>query len=610
MMIRQASVSAWFAVLLIMAPGAYGDPAACHRLATDPRLNDPNFPGVPFEKIDAIGAIVACEKAVDAAPDDGRLRFQLARAYSKAERDAVALPHLKRGAELGDALAQIGLYTWSERKNPIVTLTNEQKFAYVENAADKGLPEAKHQLAVFYFRGLYTARDIPKAVALVKQQAEAGRVLAMRQYAQLIQGGHVAGKTPQDAAPWFEKAANEGDVESMAAYGFRLLRQRNKVSDGVQWLEKAANKGHAQAKHTLVRHYGRGRGRSPSKEVYWLKSLATDGDVSAQISLGNRYYQRDLKTALGYYRQAEAAGSMAARWKLADHYADKGDMTAAKPWLDKFFETGDNSGRTKVARVYFDKKLYRDGMRTLEAMTKGNKPDSLRATFRFTANKYDDLKWLEMQKYARRYLRHGGNKAAEHVARIYMDHMDYFVGLTKKPKNWRRYGPRVKAQYDLLVDVFLSSSSIPDDRRKKFLAAKPGYDAAVTVATRLHEKRKSEMAAARSLGKYIKKSIQKHCGRTPRVPSENASSNAVEKSNRYLKDWYACMSKTFTKAQSDSKAIDQMIEFEASPVGHQSKDRRFNYRIRVKEFLDSLNKARADVNKAIDARNKRINAQG
>ena len=77
--------------LRLVADHRSADPVTeCHRLAADP--NDPGRigTGVAFDAIESAAAVTACLQAVDANPKDGRLAYELGRAYDAGSNFAAA----------------------------------------------------------------------------------------------------------------------------------------------------------------------------------------------------------------------------------------------------------------------------------------------------------------------------------------------------------------------------------------------------------------------------------------------------------------------------------------------------------------------------------------
>jgi len=72
----------------------------CDKTASDEQ-NFLGSKGVPFDDVDPLRAIPACEAAVNAQPDSARLNHNLARAYEKNERLSEALSRYRIAAEAG-----------------------------------------------------------------------------------------------------------------------------------------------------------------------------------------------------------------------------------------------------------------------------------------------------------------------------------------------------------------------------------------------------------------------------------------------------------------------------------------------------------------------------
>ena len=87
----------WF---LWCAPGAaLADTETCAALAASP--TEQGQSGVPFAKIDAAAAVLACRGAVADDPVDVASAYRLARALLASDAGAEALPHVQRAANAG-----------------------------------------------------------------------------------------------------------------------------------------------------------------------------------------------------------------------------------------------------------------------------------------------------------------------------------------------------------------------------------------------------------------------------------------------------------------------------------------------------------------------------
>jgi TPR repeat protein len=99
------------------APGSPA-PTPCDVLADDPEDPFRTAPGVEARRIDPAKAVATCKAAVDAAPEDGRLRYAYSRALQRAGDEAGALDALQRAAERGYPIAEnmVGMLYQQQRQ--------------------------------------------------------------------------------------------------------------------------------------------------------------------------------------------------------------------------------------------------------------------------------------------------------------------------------------------------------------------------------------------------------------------------------------------------------------------------------------------------------------
>ena len=105
-------------------------------------------------------------------------------------------------------------------------------------------------------------------------------------------GGYA--KNDQQAAYWFEQAAEQGNPYAQMALG-DLYEQGVGVTKNLKvaadWREKAAKRGNVQSQLKLGQMYlaGSGVDKNLTKAEYWLKRAAIEGNSEAQFELGKLY---------------------------------------------------------------------------------------------------------------------------------------------------------------------------------------------------------------------------------------------------------------------------------------------------------------------------------
>ncbi|MBQ7056880.1 MAG: sel1 repeat family protein, partial [Bacteroidaceae bacterium] len=279
------------------------------------------------------------------------------------------LSRLVMEAEKGDALAmtQLGkLYLQGERIKP----DTAKAYAYFQNAARQGLPEAAYYQAKCLENGYGIVVDEERAVRLyetafewIVQQADSGnlecQLFLVRRYAEGI-------GTERDmlkAAVWMAKAAEAGSPEAQYALSHCYNSGEGVNKDdqlAARWCLTAAENGLAEAQYETAQRFFRGEGlnKSESKAVSWLTKAAAQNYGLAQYALAQCYEEgtgvkRQAEKAKLLYEQAAQNGVNEAVLKTAQTYATKGDEAAkAVEWLRQAAAQGDDAAMCELAKRY------------------------------------------------------------------------------------------------------------------------------------------------------------------------------------------------------------------------------------------------------------------
>ena len=134
------------------------------------------------------------------------------------------------------------------------------------------------------------------------------------------------------AVKWYEKAANQGDIEAQKkmgdccyfGYGIKLDQEK-----AVEWYEKAASQGDTKAKEKICEccrklgndyYNGQGRKKDWQKAKEWYEKAAKQNDAEAQKKLGDCYYygiDKNMKLAEVWYKKAAEQGDKRAQRMIA-----------------------------------------------------------------------------------------------------------------------------------------------------------------------------------------------------------------------------------------------------------------------------------------------------
>ena len=162
-------------------------------------------------------------------------------------------------------------------------LSASDSVRWLKQASDLGRTDAMRALAEIYIKGRGTAPDPVRGRNWLVKAANYGDALAMRKL-----GDIYFEKKPTEALTWYEKAAQNGDVES--AYFAAIMYAENydirpDAAKAAKLLEQAAMAGHpaAQADYGLVVYQGNGVARDMNAAAKWFKKSAEAGDPEGQF---------------------------------------------------------------------------------------------------------------------------------------------------------------------------------------------------------------------------------------------------------------------------------------------------------------------------------------
>src|SRR5688572_12312107 len=163
--------------------------------------------------------------------------------HAGAQDDMAPLEALaKREAAGGNAGARAMIQLLSGTRDKDVTV---KAFEWLQDAANRGRPEAQFQLAFQYETA--PAPDYRRAFDLYSKAAEQGYVLAQSNLATLYLFGRGVPRNPAKAVEWSIKAAGKGNAVSQARLGAMYAAGDGVPQDALMaeyWLVQAAVQGY------------------------------------------------------------------------------------------------------------------------------------------------------------------------------------------------------------------------------------------------------------------------------------------------------------------------------------------------------------------------------
>ena len=205
--------------------------------------------------------------------------------------------------------------------------------------------------------------DRDTAFRVCTQEAEGGNPVSQRLLAGLYDQSQVPTHAAE-AASWYRRAAEAGDLPSMLRYG-QLLSigkgvDKNEL-DATAKIRQAAEADYQPAWLILADRFEKGLGarRSDKDAAYWVRKAAEKGEVTAQARLGDMYMRgkgvdKDETEGVRWFRLAADKGNRDAQYELGMSYLrGRGNVKSdslAYSWLGKAAEKGHPEAQREVQR--------------------------------------------------------------------------------------------------------------------------------------------------------------------------------------------------------------------------------------------------------------------
>jgi eukaryotic-like serine/threonine-protein kinase len=309
---------------------------------------------VASDKIDPNVAVPACEAAANAAPDDGRMMFQLGRSYGAAKDYEKARVAYRKADELGNVLAtnNIGAL-YSDGLG--VKQDKAEARAWFQRAASEGLALAMKNLGELYAEGKGGQQDYTQARQWYERAASAGDIDAMVKLGLLHEDGLGVTKDYSEARRWYEKAAAAGNTRAMVNLAVLYQNGSGVTKDNAEawrWYDKAAAAGNSSAMFMLgfFNDNGIAVSKAYPEARRWYEKAAALGHAGAMNNLGVLYAQgagvaKDYSEARRWYEKAAAAGNAMAMNNIGflyQHgYGVPQDHAEARRWYEKAVAAGE-----------------------------------------------------------------------------------------------------------------------------------------------------------------------------------------------------------------------------------------------------------------------------
>ncbi len=262
--------------------------AECHALAGHPSESGNSDVGKPFDQIDTLLAIPACQRAVAEDASDENF-YRLGRALDKAEEYGKAIGWYRKAAGQGyaDAQRNLGVLYYLGQG---VDQDYAEAARWFRLAADQGDVDSQFNLGLMYRNELGVAQDYAEAARLYRLAADQGDADSQFNLGTLYETGQGTNQDIVEAARLYRLAADQGNVD--AQYNLGVLYEEGRgvdqdYAEAARWYRKAADQGYAEAQDNLGLMYYEGRGvdQDVSAAFMWISKAAEQGLSNAQRNL-------------------------------------------------------------------------------------------------------------------------------------------------------------------------------------------------------------------------------------------------------------------------------------------------------------------------------------
>lgn len=259
-----------------------------------------------------------------------------------------------------------------------VPVDKQKSMEWFQKAADNGNSESMRALGIIYECGLGVDKDPGKAFDFFQKSVEAGNTKSLEKLAWFFEEGVVVEKNEGKAKELYErfftelqKQAIDGDADAMYRmgdiyqYGFPQLGIPVYYQQAAEWYERAANKGYmvAQTSLGILYYLGLGVPKNYTKAAEWYKKAAELGDASAMYNLAGCYMlgrgvKQNDELAAKYNQKAANMDMSEAQAELAGMYyrgwGVEQDYTMAVHWFKRAIANGYENAYYGLGCCYYD----------------------------------------------------------------------------------------------------------------------------------------------------------------------------------------------------------------------------------------------------------------
>jgi uncharacterized protein len=227
-------------------------------------------------------------------------------------------------------------------------------YAELKSVAEKGDPEAQHELGWRYVRGKDVLKDYSEAVQWWQKAAAQRYVPAEYNLGVAYGKGEGVTKDRQEGIKWVRMAADAGMPQAQETLGIIYCSAgktpAQDYTKAFEWFKKAAQQGFVSSQYYVALCYRDGKGTPTNSNgaFAWFLKAASNGVANAQVELG-RYYTDAGFGEFGYFQNTNAIEQAQTPFEMMR--TNQNFMQAAT-WFRKAANQADSEGQARLANAY------------------------------------------------------------------------------------------------------------------------------------------------------------------------------------------------------------------------------------------------------------------
>ncbi|AGR78051.1 Sel1 repeat-containing protein [Aliarcobacter butzleri 7h1h] len=210
--------------------------------------------------------------------------------------------------------------------------------------------------SVDYLEGnvAYSMRDYEKAFRLFEKSANQGEILAQAKLGEMYTNGIGTNQDFNKAFYWSQKYIVNQPMKAVITYA-----DSNNYEKALEWLKSLANDENIEAQLTLASLYYLGNmvKQDYKKSIYWYEKAANQGNTNAYVNLIEIFdKQKDYKKSLFWHKKFSEHENYytrtIAQQSIGKIYIERGESKRAIQFYEKLAKKGEIWAQDSLGEIY------------------------------------------------------------------------------------------------------------------------------------------------------------------------------------------------------------------------------------------------------------------